>query len=325
MKRREFITLLGGAAAAWPLTAHAQHDRVLIAFLGSSWAESSAPLVAAFKQGMRENGLIEGKDYLFEARWAEGAYERFPTLTRELVDRVPSVLIVGTITAARAAQRATSTIPIVMASMNDPVGQGLVASLSKPGGNTTGLANLYEDATPKLLELLRDTIPKSAVISAILNPGNPSNRVFLANLRAQSGNLNLSVRSAELTKMTDLDAVMAQLVTPPPDALLLIPDAAVMDLGDRIVKIAMRNGVPVFSPSPDLVDVGALVGYGASRRENYRRSAYYVKRILDGARPGDLPVEQPTRIVLSVNLKTAKALGLTVPPQLLARADEVIE
>jgi len=325
MRRRDFIKAIGVAAATWPVAARAQQKSASIGFLVAGAADTSAPLVEAFKQGLRENGLIEGKDFVLELRWAEGHYERFPTFARDLADNGARVIVVGTVAAARAAQRASSTIPIVMALMNDPVGNGLVASLARPGGNTTGMASLNQDVTPKQLELLHTVIPKASTIAALFNPTNPSNVPILDTVRAQAASRGITVRDFAVNTPEDLDVAFRMIATQRPDALLIMADAAIQDLGMRIVTLALQHRIPVISTNSDITGVGGLISYGVSRRDAYRRSAYFVKKILDGAKPADLPVEQPTQVLLSVNLKTAKALGLTVPTGLVNAADEVIE
>ena len=325
MRRREFITLLGGTAAAWPVVARAQQKPANIGFLGAGAADTSAPLIEAVKQGLRESGLVEGKDYVLEPRWADGHYDRFPAFARELADHGARVIMVTTIAAARAAQRATSIIPIVMASMNDPVGNGLVASLARPGGNTTGMATLNQDVTPKLLEFLHTFLPKATTIAGLFNPANPSNAVFLDSVRVQAAPLGIKVQDFAVNMPGELNTAFDAIAAQRPDALMVIPDAATLDLGARIAALALQHRIPVFSTDSDLTGAGGLISYGTSRRETYRRSAYFVKKVLDGVKPADLPVEQPTRILLSVNLKTAKALGLEIPPMLLTQADDVIE
>jgi ABC-type uncharacterized transport system substrate-binding protein len=325
MKRREFITLLGGVVVAWPFAARGQQKPASIGFLGAGAADTSAPLIDAVKQGLRENGLVEGKDYVLEPRWAEGHYERFPSFASELAGHGVRVIMVTTIAAARAAQRSTSATPIVMALMNDPVGNNLVASLARPGGNTTGMASLNQDVTPKLLELLHTVLPKATSIAVLSNPTNPSNAVFLGRVRAQAVPLGITVQDFAVNTPEELSTAFRAIAAQSPEALLVIPDAATLDLGPRIAALALENRVPVISSDTDLTGAGGLISYGVSRREAYRRSAYFVKKVLDGVKPADLPVEQPTRILLSVNLKTAKALGLTMPSSLLVAADEVIE
>ena len=329
MKRREFIMLVGGAAAAspvlWPLPLSAQQKPSSIGFMAAGAADTSQPLIEAVRRGLRENGLVEGKDFVLEPRWAEGHYERFAAHARELTEQGARVIIVTTIAAGRAAQRATSIIPIVMANINDPVGSGLVASLARPGGNTTGLASLYQDVTPKLLEFLHTVLPNATAIAVLFNPANPSNAVFLDKVRVEASPLGIKVQDFSVKTPGELDTAFDAIAVQRPDAVLVIPDAATLDLGVRIAALQLQHRIPVVSTDSDLTSAGGLISYGSSRRENYRRSAYFVKKVLDGAKPADLPVEQPTRILLSVNLKTAKTLGLIVPQNLLVAADELVE
>jgi putative ABC transport system substrate-binding protein len=233
-------------------------------------------------------------------------------------------LIVTTIAGARAAQRATSTIPIVMASMNDPVGNGIVASLARPGANTTGLATLNEDVTPKLIELLQTLFPKATSIAAIVNPLNPSNLRYVESVRAGAGAIGVGVHVLQLKAPAELNAVFDAIAAQKSDVILIIPDAGTHDLNDRIAALSLARRLPVISTAPELTAAGGLVSYGVSRLVNYRRSAYFIRKILDGTKPADLPVEQPTNILLSINLKTARALGLRVTDAVLVRADEVI-
>ena len=325
LRRREFITVLGGLAVSWPPVARAQQRPAAIGLLGSGTAQSSGNLVDAFKRGLSDQGLSEGRDYVLDVRWAEGDYSRFPALAREVVETRPAAILVTTIAAVRAAQRASTTIPIVMATINDPVGAGLVASLGHPGGNTTGTANLTEDLTPKLLEFLRALIPQATVVAALFNPANPSHRPMLDNILAHAGTFGLTIQPAELTSPAELDALFDRIAQHRSEALLIVNDAAILDLRERIMVLAVRHRLPTFSSYPEFTDGGALAGYGPSRTALYRRSAYYVKRILDGVKPADLPVEQPTHIELSVNLKTAKMLGIPISAAFLARADRVVE
>jgi len=212
-----------------------------------------------------------------------------------------------------------------MATMNDPVGNGLVASLARPGGNTTGLASMNEDVTPKLVEFLHVLFPRADSIAVFFNPTNPSNRSYLESVRSQVAPRGIAVQAFAVHMPGQLDTAFGAMSAQRLDALLIIPDAATLDLAARIAALALQHRIPVISTYSDLTRAGGLISHGFSRRENYRRSAYYVKRILDGAKPADLPVEQPTRILMAVNLKTAKTLGLTIPNTLLASADEVIE
>jgi putative tryptophan/tyrosine transport system substrate-binding protein len=272
-----------------------------------------------------DHGMIEGRDYSLDVRWAEGDYDRFPELAREVVRQNPSVIMVTTISAVRAAQRATSTIPIVMTTINDPVGANLIASLPRPGGNTTGVANLTEDVTAKVLEILLALMPTAKIIAVLFNPANPSNRVFLEKVRALTSLIGATVIPGELKTSSALDPTFETFAQARPDALQVISDATILDLRERIMALASAHRLPTVTSFPEFTDAGAIAGYGPRRLDLYRRSAYYVRKILDGTKPADLPVEQPTRIELSVNMKTAKALGITVPESLLVRADRVIE
>jgi len=324
MRRREFITLLGGAAAAWPRSARAQ-QQAKIGFLISGAADSFAIFVDAFKQGMRDNGMVEDRDYVLDLRFADGDYSRFPTLAAEVAQRNPAVIVVTTISAARAAQRASATIPIVMTGLIDPVGQGLIASLARPGGNTTGLANLAQDVMPKLVEILRATFPAIKVIAILFNPANPANRELSKAMPAQASSIGVTVRPVEFRSAGELDATFAALAQQRPEALVVMSDAALYDLREPISALALRHRLPTIAYIPEFTDVGALMSYGPPRRAMYRRAADYVKKILTGTKPADLPVEQPTQVELSINLQTAKALGITIPDTVLARADRVIE
>jgi putative ABC transport system substrate-binding protein len=327
MKRREFITLLSGAGACWPLLAAAQQlAKPVIGFLVSGSADSFAIFVDAFKHGMRDNGLVEDRDYVLDLRFADGDYGRFPTLAAETVQPRPAAIIVTTISAARAAQRATATIPIVMTGLIDPVGLGLISSLARPGGNTTGLSNMAQDVMPKLVEILRSALPTIKVIAILFNPTNPANRELMSKeIPAQAGSIGVTIRPVEFRGAAELEATFTALERQRPEALVVVSDAALYDLRERISALALRHRLPMIAYVPEFTDVGALMSYGPPRRAMYRRSADYVKKILAGAKPGDLPVEQPTQIELSINLQTAKTLGIAIPDGLLARADRVIE
>jgi len=325
MRRRDAIMFLGSAAFAWPIPSIAQKRPVRIGFLGTGAAETSAIFVEALKEGLRENGLIEGRDYEFEFGWAEGNYERFPSFAARMVQSNVSVILATTIVAVRAAQRATNAIPIVMTSINDPVGTGLVKSLARPGGNTTGLASLAEDVSTKLVELLRETIPRATNIAVLLNPANPSNPAMLTKIATLLANSRIKTQPIEVRSRAEFDLALSVLDRRRPDALLILPDFMLIDARETISTLALRYRMPAITNVPEYTDAGALISFGAPRRANYRRSAHYVKRILDGANPADLPIEQPTRIELSINLKTAKALGIPIPAAMLARADTVIE
>jgi putative ABC transport system substrate-binding protein len=243
----------------------------------------------------------------------------------ELAQAGATVILTNTIASVRAAQRVVPPVAVVMMSINDPVGTGLIANLARPGGRTTGVATLNEDLTPKLLEFQRAMLPNATSIAALYNPANPTNPTFLENLRVQAGAMGLSVLPVELRSPDALDPAFAALAEKHPDAVQVISDSGTLDLSDRIAALALANRLPSFASSPDFARFGGLMAYGASRAQLYTRATYYVKRILEGTNPGDLPVEQPSRIELWINQKTAKALGLVVPASLLVTADEVIE
>jgi putative ABC transport system substrate-binding protein len=327
MRRREFITLLGGTAVAWPGVADAQKAPIRIGFLaaGAAASANSAISIDAIKQGLRENGLIEGQDYVLDARFAAGNYERFPEMARELAQAGARVILVNTIASVRAAQNLNPPVAVVMLAINDPVGTGLIASLARPGGYTTGTASLNEDLTPKLIEFQREVIPKATTIAALFNPANPTNPKFVANLQTAASPLGMQVLPVALKSPDELDSVFSTLAAQHPDTLQLVADSGNVDLMDRIAALALAHRLPSFSTVTGYARFGGLMAYGIDGRKVVMRASFFVKRILAGAKPGDLPVEQPTKIELVINLKTARALGLSIPPTLLSRADEVIE
>jgi putative ABC transport system substrate-binding protein len=325
MQRRDLIILLGGAVLIPTLSARGQQQPALIGFLVSGAAASFALYVDAFKDGMRENGMAEHRDYVLDLRFAEGDYSRFPTFAAEVAQRKPAAIVVTTLSAARAAQHATATIPIVMTGLIDPVGQGLIRSLARPGGNVTGLANLAQDVMPKLVEILRATFPKIEVIALLFNPANPGNRELSKGIPAQVSPLGVTMRLIEFKAAGELDATFSALTQQRPEALIVMSDAALYDLREPISALALRHRLPTIAYVPEFTDAGSLMSYGPPRRAMYRRAAHYVKRILAGVKPADLPVEQPTQVELSINLRTAKALGIAIPDTVLARADRVVE
>jgi len=326
MRRRQFLGLVGGAAFGLP-KAVAQEPLPRVGFLASGAAASigSAAQVATLKHGLQDNGLVDGRDYTFEVRFSGGHYDHFPELARELAQAGARVILVNTIASARAAQDLVPPVAVVMMSINDPVGMGLIASLARPGDHTTGMASLNEDLTPKLIEFQRSILPKATLIGALHNPANPTNLAFLKSLGEYAGALGMRAISIPVSSRDELEAAFAALPAQRPDALLVVADSGLFDLSDRIAALALMHRLPTFSTSPDFVKFGGLIAYGASREKLWLRATSYVKRILDGADPGDLPVEQPSKIELWINLKTAKALGLTIPAALLGIADEVIE
>jgi putative tryptophan/tyrosine transport system substrate-binding protein len=325
MQRREFIMLVGGAVT-WPVTTFAQKAPLVIGFLGSQAPPPPKDAQGgAIVQGFIENGLVEGRDYVLQPRFTGGDDERFPDLARELVQLHVRIILANTPAAVRAAQRLDPPVPVVMTNMNDPVGSGLIASFPHPGGHTTGTASLNLDVTPKLLEFLREIVPKAAVLAVLFNPLNPSNPVMMGDLKAKANDLGIKILPIALSSPDDLQPLYLTLAENHPDALQIIADPALNDMGDRITALALANRIPTFSNNEVAVESFGLVSYGASVRKVLRRTGYYVRRILDGANAGDLPVEQPIGLELIINLRTAKALGIEISPTLLTRADKVIE
>jgi putative ABC transport system substrate-binding protein len=326
MRRREFVGLIGGAAT-WPLVARAQHGGKIprIGFMGNSTAALEANLIGPFREGLREHGYEEGRNVEIVFRWAEGQYERFPALIAELIAANVDVIVTAGTPAALAVKKATSTVPVVMAAVGDPVGSGIVANLAHPGGNITGLSGLAPDLEGKRLELLRELVPHLARVAFFLNPANDFHTVSMRQALAAAQALNIELQPREVSKSEDLDAAFAAIVKDRPDGLLILADRIFLHNRQRMMDFATEHRLPSVNAYRELVEAGGLTSYGPSYEEMHRRAADYVDRILKGARPGDLPVEQPTRFTLVVNLKAAKALGLEVPPALVARADEVIE
>ena len=329
MKRREFITLLGVAAAAsiaWPLAAIAQQSGKLrtIGFLGPNTRSGASDWVAALAQRLRELGWIEGRTVTIEYRWAEGREERLAEIAAEFVRLKVDVIVTSGTPAVMASKQATSVIPIVFATAGDPVGSGLVASLARPGGNVTGLATLVADLAGKRLELLREIVPGLGRLAIMGNASNPFTVLELDEVQAAAGTLGLEVVTLEIRRAQDIAPAFEALKSRV-DALYVCTDALANTNRIRISTSALGVRLPTMHGSRDYVEAGGLMSYGPNYPDLFRRSADYVDKILHGAKPGDIPVEQPTKYELVVNLTTAKALGLTVPLPLLARADEVIE
>jgi putative ABC transport system substrate-binding protein len=280
----------------------------------------------AFRQGLRELGYVEGQNLVLEYRYAAGSAERLPALAAELVQRQVDVIVAGGVPAVRAAQHATRTIPVVMAGVTDPVGQGLVTSLARPGGNTTGMSLLNEDLPGKRLEILKETVPRSTRIAVLANPAWPAYASRLHNLTVAARALGLHLHVVEVQRADELAPAFAAMTQAGVDALLVIAEPALMDgLRGQIADLATTSRLPAIYEWRMYVEAGGFMAYGPSLPDVYRRAATYVDKILKGAKPADLPVEQPTKFELVINLTTAKALGITMPPTLLFQADEVIQ
>ena len=281
--------------------------------------------LSAFKDGMREQGLVDGKQYVLDPSYADGNYDRFPALTKEALQRTPAVIISATIASIRAAQQATQTVPILFVGVNDPVGSGLVGNLARPGGNTTGLSNQSEDLMTKYVEYLREILPQAKRVAILFNTDNESHPKMIEQVRASAKRFGIATQSFGAGEPGDLDTTFGAIAKYRPDALLLIRDAMLISERSRIAAHALKQRLPTFAGATSEVRAGSLMSYAAPGLLACHRIAYYVKRILGGAKAADLPVEQPTTFELVVNLKTAKALGITIPQSILIRADEVIE
>jgi ABC-type uncharacterized transport system substrate-binding protein len=325
VKRREFITLLGGAAAVWPLAARAQQPTMpVIGFLNGASADGYAIPARAFRQGLKDTGYVEGENIAIEYRWAEGQYDRLPALAADLVRRKVDVIAANS-PAMLPAKAATATIPIVFTTSNDPVQLGLVASLSRPGGNVTGVTSLNVEVGPKRLELLHELVPAANVIGLLVNPNSPNAETLSRDLQMAAGKLGLQLHVLHAGNERDFDRVFAALVRLRAGALVIGADAIFTSHTERLAALALRHAMPAIYQYPEFTAAGGLMSYGGSIIEAYRTTGVYTGRILKGERPADLPVQQITKVELIINLKTAKALGITVPLPLSGRADEVIE
>jgi len=328
--RRKFLATLLGSAAAWPLAARTQQPSMpVIGFLSSASPNLSgyAIRLRAFRQGLKEAGYVEGQNVQVEYRWAEGQNNRLPVLAAELVHRqVAMIVAAGGTASAVAAKAATATIPIVFGVGVDPVKVGLVASLNRPGGNLTGVTNLNEELGPKRLELLHELLPRATIFAVLVDPTSPAlAEGFSRDLQAAAGSLGLQLHILSASTERDFDAVFATLAQLRPGALIVGPGTFFSARGEQLAALTLRHAVPTIHQYRPFAAAGGLLSYGTSQTDYYRQVGIYAGRILKGEKPADLPVQQATKMQLIINLKTARALGLTVPPTLLARADEVIE
>ena len=329
MRRRDFITLLGGAAA-WPLAARAQQPGTLrrIGFLLSAIPAAefrSDSSGGGFTQGMRELGYVEGRDFVIELRSAEGQYERLADLAAELARLKVDVIVVGASVAVRPTQQATTTIPVVMCYSVNPVGNGFVASLAHPGGNTTGLAGSSDDSAPKQLELLATIVPRLSRVAVLTNPQNPNSPAVTKSAQSAAEKAGLLVAPVEARNPQEIEDAFAGLAKQSIAAVMVGNDAMFFVQRQRLAQLALRNRVASIFAFREFAAAGGLMSYGESVQEFNRRAASFVDKIFKGAKPGDLPIEQPTRFNLVINRKTADTLGLTIPPQFYSFADEVIE
>jgi len=325
MRRREFISFLGGAAAAWPLAARAQQSTMpVVGFLNGASPDGYEPMVAAFRQGLKEVGYLEGQNVAVEYRWAEGQYDRVPVIALELVGRQVAVIVANT-PGVLALKAAITTTPIVFTTASDPVQIGLVASMSRPGGNVTGATALAVELAPKRLELAHELVPTASVMAALINPTNRNTaEPQLRDLQAAAHTLGLQLRIVHASTERDFDTVFANLAQLRPGALVIGTDGFFISRSEQLAA-AVRHAVPPVFENREFVAAGGLMSYGGSLPDAYRLAGVYAARILKGEKPGELPVQQSTKVQMFLNLKTAKALGITVPLPLLARADEVIE
>jgi len=326
VRRRHFITLVGGAAAVWPRAARGQQAAMpVIGFLHGASFEGYKPMVTSFRQGLKEAGYVDGYNVAIEFRWAEGHYDQLPAMAADLVRRQVAVIVTGGTPAAFAAKEATSTIPTVISVGVDPVQLGLVGSLNRPGGNVTGTAVLTVELGAKKLEMLHELLPTAAAIVLLVNPTNPNVESETRVVQDAARLLGLHLHVLHASTESQIDAAFGALVELRASALIVGVEPFLNDSRAQIVALAARYAVPAVYGVRDFVTAGGLMSYGTDLVDIYRQSGIYAGKILKGARPADLPVQQLTKVALVINLKTAKTLGLTIPTTLLGRADEVIE
>jgi putative tryptophan/tyrosine transport system substrate-binding protein len=327
MRRREFIAVLGGAVATWPLTAHAQQPAMpVIGFLSSRSSTESAHHLDAFRRGLREAGYLEGQSVAIEYRWANGQYDQLPNLASELVSRQVGVVAAagGNVTALAASAVARST-PLAFIVGDDPVKLGLVSSLNRPGGNATGVSIFTTELGPKRLEILHELLPKASKIALLINPAYPSSETEVAAVQALARGIGVTVLVLNASNEKEIDTIFAALSQQQAKALLVSADALFVSRRDQLVALSARHAIPTIYDLRDFVVAGGLMSYGTSLADAYRQLGIYAGKILGGQKAADLPVQQAVKVELVINLKAAKALGLTVPNTLIGRADEVIE
>jgi putative tryptophan/tyrosine transport system substrate-binding protein len=327
MRRREFIAFVGSTAVAWPLTARAQQPATpIVGFLHVAANNAFPVFVAAFREGLKENGYVESQNVAIEYRWAEGQFDRLPGLAADLVQRKVAVIATfGGVASALAAKAATTTIPIVFNVGGDPVKLGLVASLNRPGGNATGVNQFLDELAGKRLGLLHDLAPSASVVALLVNPAGPNAATNIAETEAAARTLGLRIEQLSASDEHGIDAAFASMSQTGASALLVGADVYFNSRRDQIVKLASEAAIPALYEERDFAVAGGLMSYGTNLRDVYHQQGVYVGRVLKGEKPADLPVIQPTKFYLVINLKTAKVLGISIPPGVLAIADEVIE
>jgi putative ABC transport system substrate-binding protein len=326
MQRRGFMMLLGGAAATWPLAARAQQKAVpVIGYLNTGSPDTNPPLLAAFRQGLSETGYVEGQNLAIEYRWAEDDYDRLPELAADLVGRKVDLIMANSPPSALAAKSATTTIPIVFRGGADTVGDGLVASLARPGGNLTGVSFVADELTAKRLQILSELVPQAGVIALLMNPKNASAEHVIRDVQEAARTKGLQLHVLKASSESEIDTAFASLVQLHAGALVVGADPFLSSRRERLVALASRHAVPAIYAWREFTASGGLISYGASLTAAYRLVGAYAGKVLKGAKPADLPVQQPTTFELVINLKTAKALGIDVSAALLAQAGEIIE
>jgi putative ABC transport system substrate-binding protein len=328
ISRRELVIAFGAGALTAPLASFAQQQGKVwrVGFLSLHRPASlDSDHIGAFPRGVRELGYVEGKNLVIEWRFADGKYERLPGLAAELVQLKVDAIVVGSTQATNAAQQATTTIPIIMGNSGDPVGSGFVKSLAHPGGNITGLSNIAVDLSPKLLEMLHSMVPKLSRVAVLMNPDNSVHTTALKNVQAAAQRTGVTILSLNARTPQEIENAFSVMAQKKAGAVIVVRDPIFNQQVRQIAELAAKNRLPTISMIREYVEAGGLMSYGTNLGDYYRRAAIYVDKILKGARPADLPVEQPTTFELFINRKTAKALGLTIPQELLLRADKVIE
>ena len=326
MRRRDFIKMIGGGAAALPLGAKAQTPAMpVVGYLSANTASGDARPIRAFVEGLAQTGYEDGKTVKIVYRWADGQYDRLPSMAADLVRDQVAVIAALSTPAVRAAKAATTSVPIAFTTIADPVQIGFVASLNRPGGNLTGVTLLAVEVGPKLLEILRGVVPSATIIALLVNPTNPNSETQVKNTLEAARRLGLELLVLNASAERDFDAVFAKLREQKASALIIGQDVYFNAESARLAALTVRHAIPAIYPLPEFAAAGGLFSYGSSRSDAWRQAGVYVGRILKGEKPAELPVMQPTKFELTINLKTARALGLTIPQPLLATADEVIE